>query len=68
MHIYDTVSGEDIVVAPHGSGTVALSVHCPDFGRIAHVRLTWDQVAALAGGLAGVMLDRGPGARAGDDV
>lgn len=57
MRVIDTITGEDVLVAPHGHGSVTLSVRCPRFGGIRRVRLTHDQVASLAGALAGIVLD-----------
>jgi len=53
----DTLSGEHLLVAPKGHGVVTISVRCPRFGRISHVRLDQDQVAALAGALTGMVLE-----------
>jgi hypothetical protein len=53
----DTLSGENLIVAPKGHGVVTISVRCPRFGRISHVRLDQDQVAALAGALTGIVLE-----------
>jgi len=55
----DTIGGENVIVAPHGHDTVTLSVRCPRFGGISHVRLTHDQVASLAGALTGIVLEHG---------
>jgi hypothetical protein len=54
----DTISGENLLVNPHGHETVTISVRCPRFGRISHVRLTHDQVATLAGALTGIALEQ----------
>ncbi len=62
MSIIDTIGGENVIVAPHGHHVVAISVRCPRFGGIAHVRLTHEQVAALAGELTGIVLEHGTGA------
>jgi len=59
VSIIDTIGGENMIVAPHGHDVVAISVRCPRFGGIAHVRLTHDQVAALAGELTGIVLEHG---------
>jgi hypothetical protein len=48
-------------VDPHGQETVTISVRCPRFGRISHVRLTHDQVATLAGALTGIVLEQAAG-------
>ena len=57
MEIIDTDTGEDLIVGPTGHEHVTLSVRCPTFGAISHVRMTHDQVASLAGVLAGIVLD-----------
>ena len=59
MTIIDTISGENLIVAPHGHEVVTLRVQCPRFGGISHVRLSHDQVASLAGALTGLVLDHG---------
>ena len=59
MTIIDTLSGEDLIVGPKGHEAVTISVRCPRFGRISHVRLTHDQVASLAGALTGIVLEQG---------
>jgi hypothetical protein len=53
----DTISGENLHVGPHGHETVTISVRCPRFGRISHVRLSHDQVVTLAGALTGIVLE-----------
>ena len=55
----DTMTGEHLLVAAHGHDIVTVSVSDPRFGRIAHVRLTHDQVATLAGALTGLVLEHG---------
>ena len=68
MNIIDTIGGEDVIVAPHGLESVAISVRCPQFGGISHVRLTHDQVVSLAGALTGILLEHGTSAwRLADD-
>jgi hypothetical protein len=57
MRIIDTITGEDVIVAPHGTDAVTIAVRCPEFGRISQVRLTPEQVASLAGALTGLVLD-----------
>jgi hypothetical protein len=57
----DTISGENLLVDPHGEEAVTISVRCPRFGRISHVRLTHDQVATLAGALTGIVLEQAAG-------
>jgi hypothetical protein len=59
----DTISGENLHVGPHGHETVTISVRCPRFGRISHVRLTHDQVVTLAGALTGIVLEQAAGPR-----
>ena len=59
MAIIDTIGGENVIVAPHGHEAVMLSVRCPRFGGISHVRLSHDQVASLAGALTGLVLEHG---------
>lgn len=54
----ETLEGEELLVDPHGHEAVAISVRCPRFGRISHVRLSDDQAAELAGALTGILLDR----------
>jgi hypothetical protein len=63
MTTIDTLSGEHLVVGPHGHECVTISVRCPRFGRISHVRLSHDHVASLAGALMGIALERGHGER-----
>jgi hypothetical protein len=62
----DTISGENLHVGPHGHEIVTISVRCPRFGRISHVRLTHDQVVALAGALTGIVLEHAAPRDAGD--
>jgi hypothetical protein len=59
----DTISGENLHVGPHGHETVVISVRCPRFGRISHVRLTHEQVVTLAGALTGIVLEQAAGPR-----
>ena len=59
MTIIDTLSGEDLILGQKGHESVTISVRCPHFGRISHVRLTHDQVASLAGALTGIVLEQG---------
>ena len=46
-----------MIVAPHGHDVVTVSVRCPRFGGISHVRLSPEQAANLAGALTGIVLD-----------
>ena len=62
MEVIDTLSGEDVIVAPHGRASVTISVRCPEFGGISQVRLSHDQVATLAGALTGLVLEHGAAA------
>jgi hypothetical protein len=57
--IIHTTSGEDLTVGPEGQEAVTVSVRCPRFGRISHVRLTHEQAASLAGALTGIVLEQG---------
>ena len=59
MTIIHTQSAEDLIVGPKGHEAIAISVHCPRFGRISHVRLTHDQAASLAGALTAMVLEHG---------
>lgn len=59
MQIIDTITGENVIVSPHGHDAVTLRVRCPQFGSISDVRLTHDQVASLTGALAGIVLQHG---------
>ena len=62
MEIVGTLSGEDIIVTPHGLESVTVTVRCPEFGGISQVRLSHDQVASLAGALTGIVLEHGTAA------
>ena len=62
MEAIDTKGGEQVIVAAHGHDSVLLSVRCPRFGGISRVRLSHDQVASLAGALAGIALEAGAAA------
>ena len=57
MAIIDTIGGENVIVAPHGHDAVTVSVRCPRFGGISHVRLSPEQAADLAGAPTGIVLD-----------
>ena len=59
MRVIDTITGEDVIVSAHGGDAVTLAVRCPQFGGISQVRLSHDQVAALAGALTGIVLEHG---------
>ncbi len=59
MATIGTIGGENVIVAPHGHDAVAVSVRCPRFGGISHVRLTPEQAATLASALAGIVLEHG---------
>ena len=60
--IIHTTSGEDLIAGPEGHEVVSISVRCPRFGRISHVRLTHEQAASLAGALTGIVLEHGTAA------
>ena len=62
MEIVGTLSGEDVIVTPHGFESVTVTVRCPEFGGISQVRLSHDQVASLAGALTGIVLEHGTAA------
>jgi hypothetical protein len=66
VRVIDTITGEDVIVAAHGSEAVSITVRCPQFGGISQVRLSHDQVAALAGALTGIVLEHGTWRLAGD--
>ena len=59
MTIINTTTGEDLIAGPEGHEAVTISVRCPRFGRISHVRLTHEQAATLAGALTGIVLEQG---------
>ncbi len=59
MTIVHTTADEDLIVGPEGREAVTISVRCPRFGRISHVRLTHEQAASLAGALTGIVLEHG---------
>jgi len=59
VEIIDTLTGENVIVGPAGHEHVMISVRCPTFGAISHVRMTHDQVASLAGALTGIVLEHG---------
>jgi len=54
----EALTGEELLVGPHGHETVTIAVRCPQFGRISHVRLSDDQVVELTAALTGILLDR----------
>jgi hypothetical protein len=62
MAVIDTLNGEDLVVSALGRDTVTVAVHCREFGRISHVRLSHEHAVELASALTGLVLDHGAAA------
>lgn len=61
MRHLDTLGQEEVHVGRRGAEAITLTVRCPEFGRIAQVRVDRDQAASLAGALTGLALDEPDG-------